>query len=121
MFWVRSPDDAPPRFVKQTVPRADRRERLVAVAGGEGGIPLRADAAVHTGALAAGTLVRHRLGDGRGAYLVSTDGAISVDGRTAGPGDRVLVTGAGTVAIGALAATEVVLLDIPLSRRASRA
>lgn len=115
MFWLRSPVDAPARFAKQTLLRADRRERLVAVAGGESGLPLRADAAVHTGALSAGTWVHHRLAHGRGAYLVSTDGAISVNGQTAQPGDRVLVTGPGTVAICALGATEVVLLDVRLA------
>jgi quercetin 2,3-dioxygenase len=117
MFWVRSTTEEPPRFCKATFPRAERQDRLVRVASGlpdatDEAVPLRAPVSLHTGVLSAGSEVVHQLHDSRGAYIVSTDAPIVVNGRRTNPGDRVLVTGPGAVHLRALGATEVVLLDV---------
>jgi redox-sensitive bicupin YhaK (pirin superfamily) len=60
----------------------------------------------------AGAEINHELERQKRAYLLATDAAIRVNGAVAQAGDRVLVTGGGRLTIEALAATEVVLLEV---------
>ncbi len=105
MFWVRSnrPDSAP-RVATRTIPRHERTDRLVDI-----GLDVCADVDIVTGALTSGAEVTHEL-TGRG-YLISTRGAIDVNGVRAAAGERVLIGGPGHIAIRAIDATEIVLLS----------
>ncbi len=105
MFWVRSnTPDAAPRVATRTIPRHERTDRLVGI-----GLDVSADLEIVTGVLTRGADVVHDLT--RRGYLISTAGAIDVNGVRAEAGERVLIGGPGRIAIRAVDATEIVLLS----------
>lgn len=116
MFWLDSaPKGAPPRFVKKTFPREERRNRIVALASSEksrGALDLRSDATIYAAVLDAGVSVTHVVARGRRVYLLAADAALEVNGRMAGAGDRVLLEGPGTMSIRALGSTEIAFVDL---------
>jgi redox-sensitive bicupin YhaK (pirin superfamily) len=120
MFWLRSsPKGHAPRFARRNFAREDRANRLVTLASGRAGAPagaleVRSDSEVRSAVLEPSAGVAHEIGDGRAAYLVTTDGAVEIGGARIEPGERVIARGPRTLAIRALEKTEVVLLDLPL-------
>ena len=58
--------------------------------------------------------VSHVLGEGRAAYLITTDGAVEIGGRRLEAGERLVARGPQTLECRAIEATELVLLDLPL-------
>jgi quercetin 2,3-dioxygenase len=108
MFWLRpsSLGGAPLMTIKRA-PRAERHNRLVCLAGGDA-IPLKQDASVWSAVLDEGARVTH---DTRGcAYVLSTDAAVTIDGVRVEAGERVIARG--PLHIAAIAATEVIVLDL---------
>lgn len=122
-LWIL-PDtpNLPPSVEQKVLTRDDRTDRLRKVFGRDGAdVSLHQDAAVYIGFLTPGTEVTHALGAGRGAYLYVIDGAIALIDRAATPGETMLGTGDAakitsetTVALRADAASDLVLVDVPM-------
>lgn len=120
MFWLRSsPKGKAPRFARQTFERKDRTNRLVTLASGRAGAPgdaldVRSDSEIRAAVLEPGAAVAHEIGEGRAAYVMTTDGAVEVCGRRIEAGERIVARGPQRLEVRAGDATEVVLLDLPL-------
>lgn len=93
-----------PGYEQKAFPNADRQGKLRLVAapdGRDGALTIHQDASIYASLLAAGEVVEHALGKGRGAWVQVTRGVIDVLGEKLGAGDgaaiegepRVLVTG----------------------------
>ena len=96
-------------------PKGDRAGRFVplasGVAGDEGVLPIRTDARVLGATIAAGESATYTLDPSRHAYLVSTAGAVEVNGVRLEPRDGAAITGEAAITVTALADAEVVLVD----------
>ena len=109
--------DLPPAVEQQVFTKEDRTNRLLRVIGPEGGevVKVHQDASVHVSFLEPGTEVVHRLGGGRGAYLYVIDGRVSLGGEELAMGDAAKVTEEDEIAIGATDASELILVDVPMT------
>jgi redox-sensitive bicupin YhaK (pirin superfamily) len=118
MFWLwSSPKGEAPRFVRRSFDRGQRTNRLVTLASGRRGAPadalnVRSDSEIRSAVLEPNAVVAHEIGAGRAVYVITTDGAIDVGGRTVEAGERVIARGPQTLAMRAREKTEVVLLDL---------
>ncbi|MEQ9491686.1 MAG: pirin family protein [Alphaproteobacteria bacterium] len=83
-------------------------------AGIDGALPIDQDATLYAGTLQAGDTVSHRLGGGRGAYLVPAGGDIELNGKKVNARDGVAVSDEESIDIRALEKTEVILVDVPV-------
>jgi redox-sensitive bicupin YhaK (pirin superfamily) len=94
----------------------DRTDRLLKVISGDAGeaVLVHQDAHVFVSRLNPGISVEHRLGDGRGVYLYVIEGDIDVNGEGMTTGDAAQVTEEPQVRIAANAASELMLVDVPL-------
>jgi hypothetical protein len=110
-----------PRWETRSFPKAGREGRLVPLASGrkadagsdEGGaLPIYQDAAILGATLKAGQTVVHRLEPGRKAYLVAATGRLTVNGRTAGARDGVVLEDIEEVTIAAEEDSEILLADV---------
>jgi redox-sensitive bicupin YhaK (pirin superfamily) len=108
--------DLPPAVEQRVYARKDRTDRLLKVIGPEGGDVVRVhqDAAVYVAALGSGVEVRHALGAGRGAYVYLIDGAATFDEEAVTTGDAAKITDQPELRIRAGAASELILVDVPL-------
>lgn len=79
-----------------------------------GALPLHADAALRAGTLAKGETVRVPVGPDRGVYLVPATGAVTVNGVAVGARDGAAIREERELAITAVEASEVVLVDVAL-------
>ena len=91
--------------------------RLSVLADGRAGpdptaLPLYADAAVLAGTMAAGQTIRQTIGAGRVGYLVAATGSVTVNGTRVDTRDGATITGEDAITIVALAAAEIVLVDV---------
>ena len=106
---------APPAWGAKPFPKGERSGRFVTLASGIEGdsdaLPLRSDARVAGATLRAGESTTYKLGSGRHLYMVSSAGAIDVDGHRAEARDGIAVTGMETVRVTALDDAEIVLVD----------
>jgi redox-sensitive bicupin YhaK (pirin superfamily) len=113
VFWVRSPA-APASYARRTIPRIERLNGLRLVASHDPPTPdvlaVNAPVTLHTGVLAVDVELTYQLPARRRAYVISTLGAITVDGVAAEAGDRVQIRGSGAVRIRAVQSTELVVL-----------
>ena len=116
LIWMFTPARAArSAFAHRTIPRHARVGGLVPVAcsrerGSLFVMQLASDVTVATGVLSVGTSATAHAQRGRG-YVMSTLGAITVDGVLAEPGDRVILRGTTPVRVHALESTEVVFVD----------
>lgn len=74
----------------------------------------RSHSEIGSAVLEPSAVVTHVVGEGRAAYLITTDGAVEIGDRRIEAGERIIARGPQALAIRALEATEVVLLDLPL-------
>ncbi len=84
------------------------------LASGDGdpdALPIRADARVLGATLKAGEAAVYELGEGRHAYLASTDGELEVNGVKLGARDGAAISDEPRIEVKALADAEVVLVD----------
>jgi redox-sensitive bicupin YhaK (pirin superfamily) len=79
---------------------------------GSDALPLNADAAVLAGTLAAGEMVRLKMGEDRAAYLVPATGRLRVNGVDVATRDGVAITGERELTIIAEEESETVLVDV---------
>lgn len=104
-----------PSWGARPFPKGDRSGRFVTLASGfaEDGdaLPIRADARVLGATLKAGERLDHSVGEGRHAYLVPAQGAITVDGEAINARDGAALSGGRTYAIKAIEDAEIVLVD----------
>jgi redox-sensitive bicupin YhaK (pirin superfamily) len=105
-----------PRCETKLFPKAALAGRLVALASGfkedRDALPIRADARILAATLAAGDTVTYALRNGHKAYLVPTNGPISVNGTIVEARSGVAVRDETVVEICAIADTEIVLADV---------
>jgi redox-sensitive bicupin YhaK (pirin superfamily) len=116
-IWIL-PDTAglTPEVEQRVFTKQDRSNRLLRVIGPEGGkvVKVHQDASVHVAALDAGVELVHPLGEGRGAYLYVIDGSITLNGEPMTTGDAARITDDASVAIDAVDASELILVDVPM-------
>jgi redox-sensitive bicupin YhaK (pirin superfamily) len=79
---------------------------------GSDALALNADAAVLAGTLSAGQTIELEFAPDRAAYLVPVNGAVTVNGLTAGARDGVAISGERRVTITATEPTEMVVVDV---------
>ena len=117
-IWIL-PDtpDLTPGVEQRTFSREDRTNRLLKVIGPEGGnvVKVHQDASVHVAALEAGAEVVHPIGPGRGVYGYLIEGAAQFSGEELSIGDAVKVTDERELAIRADQASELILVDVPMT------
>jgi redox-sensitive bicupin YhaK (pirin superfamily) len=106
----------PPSWGEMNFPKADRAGRFVTLASGLPGdtdtLPLRADARVVGATVKAGETATYTIDPSRHAYLVSTIGAIEVNGVRLEPRDGAAITGEHEVKVTAIDGdAEVVMVD----------
>ena len=115
-IWVETDTPgAEPGWGAMKFPRAERAGRFVTLASGyaQDGEALKINSAARVmgASLAAGETAMLTLDPARHVYLVATQGPIEVNGVRAEPRDGVAITGEDKVAIKALDAAEIVLVD----------
>jgi redox-sensitive bicupin YhaK (pirin superfamily) len=117
-IWIL-PDTAglAPEVEQRVFTREDRTNRLLKVIGPEGGavVKIHQDASVHVASLDGGVEVTHALGVGRGAYLYVIDGSVVLNGEAMGTGDSARLIDEASLAIRAEAASELILVDVPMA------
>jgi hypothetical protein len=105
-----------PGWGTRTFPRGNDGLSLLASGrlqdAGSDALPLNADAAVLAGTLAAGQTAELAFAPGRAAYLVAVNGAVTVNGVTAGARDGVAISGETSVTITATEPTELVVVEV---------
>jgi hypothetical protein len=116
-MWILPAERGLEPGVEQKVfTREDRTDRLLRVISGDGGdaVLVHQDAHVLVSGLTAGTSVSHALGAGRGAYLYVIEGDATVLGERMLTGSAAQIRDEDTVAIDAVADTELILVDVAL-------
>lgn len=120
-IWIHT--DAPghlPRWDARQFPKEPVSGALAVLASGRAGdtgaLTIHQDAAVLGGRIRPGDSVAHAIAPDRGAYLVVSEGEVSVNGETVPARAGAAVTGIEAITITALGdtAAEVVLVDTPL-------
>ena len=104
----------PPAWSQRRFPEAEQAGRFAVLASGfaeDGALPIRADARVYGAALKAGQSATVALAQGASAYLVSSGGAVEVDGVRLEPRDGAAIEGVREVTVKALADCEAVLVE----------
>jgi redox-sensitive bicupin YhaK (pirin superfamily) len=115
-IWIL-PDRAggPPSWGAMPFPKGERSGKFVTLASGAPGeadvLPIRADARVLGATIKAGESATYAADPSRHAYLVSTAGAVEVNGVRLEPRDGAAITGETEITVTALADAEVVLVD----------
>ena len=117
-IWIL-PDtpSLPPQVEQRVFTKADRTNRLLKVIGPDGGdvVTVHQDASVHVAALDAGTEVTHAIGADRGAYAYMISGGALFDDEQVATGDAAKVTDQPELRIRATEASELILVDVPMS------
>ena len=113
-----------PDYVQQHFPEADKRGRLLPLVnaqGSDGGLGIHADVALYATRLEDGDApLRHRLADGRKAYVHLIDGVLTVNGQRIGAGDAVKVEAESEVVLEHGQAAHALVFDLgshPLTER----
>jgi len=104
----------PPAWSQRRFPEAEQAGRFAVLASGfgeDGALPIRADARVYGAALKAGQSATVALAEGARAYLVSSGGAVEVDGVRLEPRDGAAIDGVREVTVKALADCAAVLVE----------
>ena len=106
-----------PEVEQRVFTREARTNRLLKVIGREGGdvVKVHQDASVHVAALEPGAEVRHAIGEGRGAYAYLISGAGTFDDQSVTTGDAAKVTDQAQLSIRAREASELILVDVPMT------
>ena len=95
-IWIHpSEEDLEPAYRDKTFPEAERRGRLRLIASPRGrdeSLPIHADVEMFASLLDDGDEVRHRLAQGRHAWVQVADGRVDVNGETLERGDGLAVS-----------------------------
>jgi redox-sensitive bicupin YhaK (pirin superfamily) len=105
-----------PSWGTRPFPKGARDGGFVTLASGfsedDGALPIRAEARVLAATLGAGQTATYRAGDGRRLYLAPATGAVDIGGKRVGARDGAAIRDLESVAVTALADSEVVLVDV---------
>jgi redox-sensitive bicupin YhaK (pirin superfamily) len=105
-----------PSWGTKPFPKQDRSGRFVTLASGVDGdaeaLPIRADARVLGATLKAGETAEYRLAEGRRAYLVSSRGAVEVNGVPLAARDGAAIQDEQALSVTAIEDAEIVLVDV---------
>ena len=121
-IWIL-PDEGGlrPEVEQRVFNRDDRMNRLLEViapvgspAVERGAVSVHQDASVLVARLEPGTEVSHPIASGRGVYAYLIDGSATLDGEPVTTGDAARVTSQASLTIAARAASELILVDVPL-------
>jgi quercetin 2,3-dioxygenase len=117
-IWIL-PDtpDLTPGVEQRIFSKEDRTNRLLKVFGPEGGkvVKVHQGASVHVAALDQGVGIVHPIGSGRGVYGYLIEGAAHFNGEELSTGDAIKVTDERELAIRADQASELILVDVPMT------
>jgi len=117
-IWIL-PDtpSLPPQVEQRVFTKDDRTNRLLKVIGPEGGevVTLHQEASVHVAALDAGVEVTHLIGPDRGVYAYLISGGGLFDDEQVATGDAAKVTDQPELRIRATEASELILVDVPMT------
>ena len=116
-IWILpSQASLPPGVEQRIFTTADRTNRLLKVIGPQGGdvVKVHQDASVLVSRLEPGVEVGHQIGHGRGVYAYVIDGTMAIDGHDLSTGDAVKVTDQEALTLRATAASELILVDVPM-------
>jgi len=106
--------DAAPRYAQKRFPRLPGLQRVVAPEGVDAeALPIRQDAGIHRGLLAAGEVTNHHLGDGRRAWVQVISGRLQADNHLLRPGDGAEISATTCLQLEALDDSEFLLFDLP--------
>jgi redox-sensitive bicupin YhaK (pirin superfamily) len=116
-IWIL-PNEAglKPEVEQRTFTREDRTNRLLEVISSTGGdaVLVHQDASVQVARLEPAIEVAHRIGAGRGVYAYLIDGEATLNGEAVSTGDAAKVTDEPELRVHATAASELILVDVPL-------
>jgi redox-sensitive bicupin YhaK (pirin superfamily) len=104
-----------PDYEQRNYPRADRRGKLVHVAGpsaGNGAVGIRQNANVYATLLEKGESVTHELAPGRHAWIQVATGTVSLNGQELSAGDGAAVSDTKKLTLSADRPAEVLLFDL---------
>jgi hypothetical protein len=104
-----------PDYEQKAFPSADRQGKLRLVAapdGRDGALTIHQDVAIYASLLAAGEVVEHTLGKGRGAWVQVTRGAVDVGGEKLGAGDGAAIENESLVRVAGERDAEFLLFDL---------
>ena len=110
MLWLAGPADGKPRMDLRMASRLKRLGALAPIAGRATGLPTHGDVSVMAGVLPVGGALVHTA-RGRRSYVMSTIGAITVDGVDVAAGSGVLIERTGAIRIAAKHSTEVLVVE----------
>ncbi|MBA2631728.1 MAG: pirin family protein [Chloroflexi bacterium] len=117
-IWIL-PDAAglAPEVEQRAFTKAERTNRLLKVIGSQGGqvVKVHQDASVHVASLEPGAEVVHPIGEGRGAYAYLIGGEATFDDESVATGDAAKVTHQPELRIRAVASSELILVDVPMT------
>lgn len=106
-----------PGYEQKRFPPEEMRGRLRLIAspdGRDGALTLHRDATVYATRLEAGETIRHRLAEGRGAWVQVARGALAVNGARLEAGDGLAATGPGELRLDGASGAEALLFDMAM-------
>lgn len=117
-FWILPSEEGLDDAVQQhQFTREERTNRWLTIMSpvAEPGLDLHSDARALVSRLEQRATVDHEVEEGRGAYLYVIAGAAALNGDTVKAGDAAKVEGPERLELAALEATELILVDVPLT------
>ncbi len=104
-----------PDWDSHVFPKTPVKDGLNLLVSGDGDAPLHIhqDARIYAGKLTAGTVIRHPLH--QQAYLLVSEGELTLDHQPMTRGDGAEITGTDSVRLEAITDTEVLVIDVPHS------
>jgi redox-sensitive bicupin YhaK (pirin superfamily) len=110
----------PPKVEQKVFTKEQRTDRLLEVISPDGGdaVLVHQDARVYVSSLSEGTTVEQPFRPGFGAYLDVISGSIRLNDDELATGDAAKIGGEASIAIRALAATELIMVEVRLLEEA---
>lgn len=114
-IWLHpSQRGLPPRYAQKDFPRQQGLQRVVAPEGSDDdALPIRQDASIWRGLLAAGSEAGHELAAGRSAWLQVISGRLRLGNHMLDAGDGAAISAERLLAIAAESDSEFLLFDLP--------
>jgi len=116
-IWIMPAQQGLPLGVEQKVfTKDDRTDTLLRAISGDGGdaVLVHQDAHVFVSHLNPARTVEHELIQGRGVYLYVIEGDVRVNGEPMATGDAAQIQGESRIDVGAVAGSELILVDVSL-------
>jgi len=116
MWIMPATRSLPPEVEQKVFTKEQRTDRLLEVISPEGGdaVLVHQDARVYASSLSESTTVEHALRPGFGAYLYVISGSIGLNEDELATGDAAKIGGEGSIAVRALAPTELIMVEVEL-------